>query len=141
MVACINYYTTLSKDKGKDTLAEAIDFLKRIEKAAERDTRYKAGAYSFVMESLQFTVTKLNRPRHVSGQELLEGIREYALQQFGLMARTVFEQWGIRSTEDFGEIVFNMVEVGLMGKTNTDSKDDFKNGYDFKEAFDGLEPV
>ncbi len=108
---------------------------RKIEKIVEADDRYKIEAYDFVMETLAFTLRKLEQPRHVSGQELLEGIREYALEQFGVMTRAVFEHWGIHSSEDFGEIVFNMVVAGLMSKTVKDSKDDFKNGYDFEEVF------
>jgi uncharacterized repeat protein (TIGR04138 family) len=73
--------------------------------------------------------------RHVSGQELLGGIRDYALAQFGPMTQMVFEEWGIKRCEDFGEIVFNMVEIGLLGKTEKDSREDFANGYDFDDAF------
>jgi uncharacterized repeat protein (TIGR04138 family) len=72
---------------------------------------------------------------HVSGQELLSGIREFALRQFGPMALTVLEEWGVKRCEDFGEIVFNMIESGLLAKTAEDSRDDFKGGYDFMEAF------
>jgi uncharacterized repeat protein (TIGR04138 family) len=108
---------------------------RKIEKIVEADDRYKIEAYDFVMETLAFTLGKLEKPRHVSAQELLEGIREYALEQFGVMTRAVFEHWGINSSEDFGEIVFNMVVVGLMSKTVEDSKDDFKKGYDFEEVF------
>jgi uncharacterized repeat protein (TIGR04138 family) len=77
----------------------------------------------------------LEKPRHVSGQELLAGIREFALAEFGPMAKTVLNSWGITRTEDFGEIVFNMVEIGLLGRTDKDSREDFANGYDFEEAF------
>ena len=73
--------------------------------------------------------------RHVSGQELLNGIRQFALQQFGPMVVTVFEEWGVKSCRDFGEIVFNMVEIGLLAKTDKDTRDDFQNGYDFTDAF------
>jgi uncharacterized repeat protein (TIGR04138 family) len=73
--------------------------------------------------------------RHVSGQELLGGIRQFALEQFGPMAQTVFEDWGVRNCQDFGEIVFNMVEIGLLAKRDTDSREDFLAGYDFQEAF------
>ncbi|MDI6704238.1 MAG: hypothetical protein QME40_06180 [bacterium] len=113
-----------------------VSFLETIQKITEKDTRYKTEVYTFVMEALDFTVSKLKEPRHVTGQELLEGIREYGIKQFGPMTRTVFEYWGVKSTEDFGEIVFNMVDNGLMDKTEHDSKDDFKNGYDFREVFD-----
>ena len=73
---------------------------------------------------------------HVTGQELLEGIRVYGLDQFGPLARQVFEHWGIQSTEDFGHIVFLLVEVKLLGKTEEDSIADFREVYDFAEAFD-----
>ncbi len=73
--------------------------------------------------------------RHVSGQELLGGIRSYALEQFGPMALTVLNEWGVRKCEDFGELVFNMVESHLLAKTKKDSRDDFKGGYDFDTAF------
>jgi uncharacterized repeat protein (TIGR04138 family) len=73
--------------------------------------------------------------RHITGQELLDGIRQFALQQFGPMAVTVFEEWGVKNCRDFGDIVFNMVEISLLAKTDKDSRDDFQNGYDFTDAF------
>ncbi len=111
------------------------DFLGALKGILRKDPRYKLEAYSFLMSALNFTVSKLPKPRHVTGQELVEGIREYGLEQFGPMTRTVFEHWGIRSTEDFGNIVFNLTDVGLLGKTEEDSVDDFKGVYDF-EVFD-----
>lgn len=105
-----------------------------------KDPRYQSEAYLFVKDALDYTQKLVAKPsrneiRHVSGQELLEGIRAFALTQFGPMATTVFEEWGIRRCEDFGEIVFNMVEIGLLGKTEKDSRADFKDGYDFDTAF------
>lgn len=105
-----------------------------------KDTRYQRDAYHFVKDALDHTqklVLRQNREqmRHVSGQELLNGIRDYALAQFGPMTKMVFEEWGIKRCEDFGEIVFNMVEIGLLGKTEKDSRADFANGYSFDEAF------
>ncbi len=100
-----------------------------------RDPRYTIEAYAFVRDGLEFTVRRLDDPRHVSGQELLAGLRDYALEEFGPMAKTILNGWGIERTEDFGEIVFNMVETGLLGKTENDSRADFANGYDFDEAF------
>lgn len=113
------------------------DVLSRILK---KDPRYQREAYSFLREALDHTqkgVTKANKSeaRHVSGQELLSGIREYALLQFGPMALTVLEEWGVRRCEDFGEIVFNLVEQGLLSKTEKDSRADFQDGYDFDTAF------
>ncbi len=110
-----------------------------------RDPRYAYEAYEFVFEALQHTQRTLNRlPRergeepgpehHVGGRELLEGIRDLALRQFGLMARTVFHLWGIDRTDDFGEIVFNLVEANLMSKTAEDSRADFHAVYDLDEA-------
>jgi uncharacterized repeat protein (TIGR04138 family) len=100
-----------------------------------RDARYAEEAYVFVRAGLDFTVRQMDRPRHVSGRELLDGIRELALQEFGPMSKTVLGGWGITCTEDVGEIVFNMVETGLLGKTDEDRREDFSNGYDFDEAF------
>lgn len=100
-----------------------------------RDPRYTAEAYAFVRAGLDFTVRRLEKPRHVSGRELLDGIREFALSEFGPMTRTVLAGWGLTRTEDVGEIVFNMVEVGLLGKTEKDSRADFAAGYDFDDAF------
>ena len=100
-----------------------------------RDPRYTAEAYAFVRGGLDFTVRRLKKASHVSGQELLEGIREFAIEEFGPMTKTVLNGWGISCTEDIGEIVFNMVETGLLGKTEEDSRADFANGYDFDEAF------
>jgi len=119
---------------------QEINFDETVELILARDGRYTREAYNFVREALDFTqklIVKENRGqvRHVSGQELLEGIRQFALQQFGPMVITVFEEWGIRHCRDFGEIVFNMVEANLLAKTDHDSREDFQNGYDFAEAF------
>jgi len=100
-----------------------------------RDPRYAADAYIFVRAGLDYTVRRLEKPRHVNGRELLDGIREFALSEFGPMTQTVLNGWGIQRTEDVGEIVFNMVETGLLGKTDKDSRADFANGYSFDEAF------
>ncbi len=100
-----------------------------------RDPRYTVEAYAFVRGGLDFTVRNLENQRHVSGQELLKGVREFAIEEFGPMTKTVLNGWGIARTEDVGEIVFNMVETGLLGKTDEDSRADFANGYDFDEAF------
>ncbi len=112
------------------------NFYERVEELLNKDSRYKVEAYEFIMQALHFTQKKLNRKGHITGKELSEGIKEYALDKFGPMARTVFEHWGITKTEDFGEIVFNMVENNLIAKTEKDSKEDFRGVYDFKEAFD-----
>jgi uncharacterized repeat protein (TIGR04138 family) len=117
-----------------------VSFEEALELIREKDPRYARDAYQFVREALDFTqktIGKENRGRirHVSGQELTAGIREFALAQFGPMVVTVFEEWGIHNCQDFGEIVFNMVEIGLLAKTDKDSRADFESGYDFYEAF------
>ena len=115
-------------------------FEETLEQIRAKDPRYPRDAYLFVREALDYTqkgIVRENRGqlRHVSGQELLAGIREFALSQFGPMAMAVLEEWGIRNCEDFGEIVFNMVDSGLLARTEKDSRADFSNGYDFTDAF------
>jgi uncharacterized repeat protein (TIGR04138 family) len=116
----------------------------------QRDPRYAYEAYEFLFHALHFTQKKLGREppeaveeeapppvdrrHHVSGQELVHGIRALALREFGLMARTVFRQWGIQRTDDFGEMVFNLVEAGLMSKTDEDTRADFRGVFDLDQA-------
>ena len=119
---------------------QEINFDEKVEMILARDSRYARDAYAFVRESLDFTqktIGKENRGqvRHITGQELLDGIRQFALNQFGPMAVTVLEEWGVNNSRDFGEIVFNMVEIELLAKTDKDNRDDFNNGYDFTDAF------
>lgn len=106
-----------------------------IEAICETDARYKRDAYEFVMEALGVAQKKFRRPKHVTGEELLGGIRELLLDKFGPMTLSVLEHWGIKTTEDFGNIVFNLVDKKVLSKTEEDSIDSFKKGYDFKEAF------
>ncbi len=111
-----------------------------MDKIVALDSRYRREAYLFVRGALDYVQKASSKTRrvaasHISGQELLTGIRAYALELYGPMAKTLFNEWGIRGCEDFGEIVFNMVDHGLLSKTEKDSRDDFKGGYDFSEAF------
>jgi uncharacterized repeat protein (TIGR04138 family) len=116
-------------------MERAKGFFEIVEAVCDRDTRYKPDSYEFVMQALQFTQKKLKRTGHVSGRELSEGIRQYALKTYGPMARTVLEYWGIHTTEDFGNIVFNMISVKLFSKTEDDTLDDFRDVYRFESAF------
>lgn len=105
-----------------------------------RDTRYHREAYLFLREALDHTQKAILKEshgqlRHVTGQELLDGIRNYALTQFGPMAVMVLNEWGVHKCSDFGEIVFNLVDAGVLAKTDRDSKTDFESGYNFDEAF------
>lgn len=109
---------------------------KRIRKIVENDPRYDAAAYRFVLEAL--TYTQQSSPegqRHVSGEELLNGIKELGLQTFGPLAGMVFSTWGIKETRDFGHIVFNLVEEGYMGDQEEDSIEDFEDGFDLDNTF------
>jgi uncharacterized repeat protein (TIGR04138 family) len=118
-----------------------INFDEEIEKIMAKDARYTREGYLFVKEALDHTQKMIGKPakddvpRHVSGQQLVEGAREYALQQYGPMTLMVLNEWGIRACEDIGEIVFNMVENSLLAKTDEDSRNDFKGGFDFEEVF------
>ena len=106
-----------------------------IRKIVDQDGRYKPGAYYFIFDALDWTITRMQKVRHVTGIELLEGIREYAVNHFGFLARTVLAEWGVTGTGDFGEIVFNLVEAGLLSRTEKDTRADFVDVYDFDEAF------
>ncbi len=101
----------------------------------KRDKRYKLEAYLFLLESLDYARKIFNKPKHVTGQELLAGIKELAKERFGRMAKMVFATWGVKTTDDFGEIVFNLVDAGLLSKTAEDKKEDFYNVYNFDEVF------
>jgi|SRR5215471_12369875 len=117
---------------------QEVDFERALELIRAKDPRFEEDAYTFVREALDHTqksIGKGTRIRHVTGQELLTGIRDYALAQFGPMTMTVLEEWGIRVCQDFGDIVFNMVDIGLLAKTEKDSRADFAGGYDFYDAF------
>lgn len=111
----------------------------------EEPDLYPPQAYAFVQEGLDLVVRKLHghkasrtpgKSRHVSGQELCEGLRELALSRWGRLARTVLGQWNITSTYDFGQIVFAMIEAGQMQKTPQDTIEDFRNVFDFKTVFE-----
>ena len=120
---------------------DGINFDEELSRIFAKDARFPREAYVFVREALDHTQKMIGKsakedaPRHVSGQQLLAGVREYALQQYGPMTLIVLEEWGIRRCEDIGEIVFNMVENSLLKKTDQDSREDFKGGYDFEETF------
>jgi uncharacterized repeat protein (TIGR04138 family) len=120
---------------------QKIGFSEAVDNITARDTRYDSEAYAFVRDALDFTIklrkknSKDEEQRHVSGQELLEGVRQYALKEFGPMVVTVFTYWGIHKCEDVGDIVFNLINEGIFGKSDHDCIGDFKNGFSFKEAF------
>ena len=116
-------------------MEESGSFLKKIESILEKDPSYKLEAYTFVLAALHDTVSRLKKPRHVTGGELAQGMRKYALDQFGPMAKTVLNHWGIRTTLDLGKIVFALIDVQLLSKQPEDKLEDFDKVYEFEEAF------
>ena len=121
-----------------------------------RDHRYHRDAYFFVFEALRFAQEHLgiggmapqgeesdpDEERHVTGQQLCEAIRQYAIQQYGMLSKNVLNEWGVRSTADFGEIVFNLIEIGQMKKTDSDRREDFENVFDFETGLrDAFVPI
>jgi len=109
--------------------------LARLERRA-REGHYALAAYDFVLRGLDHTLRSLPELRHVSGQELVEGIETYAKSEFGPMAKHVLNAWGITRTDDFGAIVFELVEQGVLRKTQDDSPEDFADRFDFDEVFE-----
>jgi uncharacterized repeat protein (TIGR04138 family) len=98
--------------------------------------RYQESAYIFVLAALNHVLERLPEPRHISGRELAEGVRDLALERFGPMARTVIEYWGIQETKDVGEIVFALVECNVLIKQEEDTPADFVDVFDFDAAFE-----
>lgn len=106
---------------------------------------YSLEAFAFVQEGLRFTVEEAsqreqleaNEGQHVSGQELCLGLREFAVREYGMLAKTVLQSWGVQRTEDFGRIVFALVETGILRKSDDDTLADFTGVFDFDEAFGG----
>lgn len=117
-------------------------FEQAVAEIRSRDTRYAVAAYDFVRAGLDYTVKKTGRmapgerrSRHISGQELCDGLREFALERYGVMSATLLKRWGLKQTDDFGTIVFQLVDAGVLGKTDEDSPDDFAHRFVFNEVF------
>jgi len=136
------------------SFAAMLDPTHPIAELLKEDRRYTVDAYAFVFEALSYAQSVLEMGKaspseavaaqadepeapecHVSGQELCEAIRRLALEQYGYMAKTVLNSWGVQGTSDFGEIVFNLIRIGQMRKTPADRREDFDGVYDFDAAF------
>ncbi|MEX0818649.1 MAG: Minf_1886 family protein [Pirellulaceae bacterium] len=136
------------------TLTTMSEALRRLAEIANKDGRYTVDAYIFVQQSLAYAQFELGmgRPRpfglddeddlddlppeaHLTGGQLCEAIRLYAAELYGLMAKVVLNSWGVKTTGDFGEIVYKLIEVGEMTKSKTDRREDFDGHYDFQDAF------
>ncbi|MBM3856620.1 MAG: hypothetical protein FJ390_01495 [Verrucomicrobia bacterium] len=118
-----------------------LGFQEAVEKIVTRDQRYRLDAYLFLREVMDFAVKRQKkqrkelRPMHVSATELLEAFRLLALKEFGPMAVTLLKYWGIKNSSDVGQIIFNLIEAGVVGKTEDDTLASFSNGFDFEKAF------
>ena len=119
------------------------DFSEIVTLICKEDPRFDRKAYDFVRLGLDATVKELKKKdsaraeksRHVSGPELLQGLRAYALEQYGPLAKTVLDSWGVRRCRDFGDIVFNLIEYNVFSKTESDRREDFSDIYSFDDAF------
>ncbi len=111
-----------------------------MERIRLRESRYDERAYLFTLAALEYVQQKLPERRHLAGRELAVGCKDLALARYGVLARTVLEHWGIRTSADFGEIVFTLVDTGLLMSQPQDNKDDFIGVFDFQEAFDRAYP-
>jgi len=111
-----------------------------LDRLAERNPRFDGKAYIFLLSALHRVMEELEEPRHISGRELAEGARDLAMDEWGPMARTVLEHWGIHSTDDLGELVFALVECGILIKQDGDAPEDFVGIFDFEEAFENNYP-
>jgi uncharacterized repeat protein (TIGR04138 family) len=122
--------------------------LRAIADLLERDPRFKLEAYQFIREALAYAhdVLRLHEsgeigasaghPRHITGQQLCEACRLYAIEQYGYLAKLVLNSWGLYETSDFGEIVYNLIEIEQMRKSENDQKEDFENAFSFEDGFE-----
>jgi uncharacterized repeat protein (TIGR04138 family) len=101
-----------------------------------RESRFDERAYLFVLASLEFCQQRLTERRHISGRELAYACRDLALERFGVMARLVLEHWGVRATSDIGDIVFTLVDLGLLMSQPSDTRDEFSDVFEFDQAFE-----
>ena len=118
---------------------QALRFDSAVENILQRGQRFDSGAYFLLKDALDFTLKRTREEsgeeRHVSGEELIFGFRDFALEEFGPMAHTLLGEWGVHTCADVGEMVFDLIEEGMFGKQDSDTREDFCDHYDFEEAF------
>ncbi len=112
------------------------EFYYIVSQISQEDPRYHVDSYEFVMEALSFAQRRFKNTRHINGNEFLEGIKGLLIKKFGPMTLTVLNHWGIKKTEDFGNIVFNLEQYKIIARDNQDHYETFKDAYDFQEVFD-----
>jgi uncharacterized repeat protein (TIGR04138 family) len=120
-------------------LMQAMQFEQSVVSILKRDKRFDPHAYFFLKEALDFTLKRVaedngGHARHVTGPELLEGFRDFALEQFGPMASTLMREWGVRKCQDVGDMVFHLIEEQVFGKQDSDSREDFSGIFDLEES-------
>ncbi|MDP3849987.1 MAG: hypothetical protein Q8Q59_05755 [Luteolibacter sp.] len=118
---------------------QAMQFEQSVVSILKRDQRFDPHAYFFLKDALDFTLKRIaegnsGMARHVSGPELLEGFRDFALDQFGPMASTLMREWGLRKCQDVGDMVFHLIEEQVFGKQDSDRREDFSEAFDFEES-------
>ncbi len=101
-----------------------------------KEPRFHEHAYLFVLSALEYCQARLPERRHLTGRELLDGCRALALERYGVLARTVLGYWGVTCTGDLGDVVFTLVDLGLLQSQASDTKADFEQVFDFEDAFD-----
>lgn len=121
------------------TFMQAMQFEQSVVSIMKRDKRFDPHAYFFLKDALDFTLKRIaesngGQARHVSGPELLEGYRDYALQQFGPMASTLMKEWSVRKCQDVGDMVFHLIEEQVFGKQESDKREDFSEAFDFEAS-------
>ncbi len=116
-------------------MQETMDLMLSIRNLAERRGVFRPEAYFFVLEALENAMASMDERGHITGEDLLEWIRDLGQERFGIMAGDVFNAWGVNATIDFGRIVFHLVGAGLLRKRDEDSLSDFIDKFDFQDAF------
>lgn len=130
---------TRSPGSGTLNLMQAMQFEQSVVSILKRDKRFDPHAYFFLKDALDFTLKRVaegngGQARHVTGPELLEGFRDCALEQFGPMASTLMNEWGVRKCQDVGDMVFHLIEEQVFGKQDSDRREDFSEIFDFEES-------
>jgi uncharacterized repeat protein (TIGR04138 family) len=117
-------------------MTEEIDIRETVRRIQSRDDRFKEDAYFFVLEAIEFTLTRMDERRHLSAKEALDGMVAYARERYGMMGYAVIESWGLRESSDIGEAVFHLVNAGILAKRKSEAMSDFENLLDLRQVME-----